>query len=452
MQLNIWYPAESGTSARGMKFIDYVQQAAPEAFSTLNSLMNERNRLGAESSVPAAQLGALRSTRMSARLNGPPAVGRFPAVLYAGGLNADINSNFVLAEYLASHGYVVASISLAGQTDETSSLDRATSDVETVVRDLEFALGILAESENVDRTKMAVIGHSMGAVEAAVLGLRNGNILAVVGLDGTYVFKGSAEVLTNSYGYAPDRMRAAFLDLRRAQAEQDADLDFGPVLSFRFADRTLVQLKHMHHSDFTSFAMIASKFRVPIQTNYVNTGWNRETGQHGFEDACGIVLEFLDAKVKTNALAANALEQAVRMIGGSVWKHIGAQYAPPSPRESIALAKKDGMGALKAIFEKSAGEQPPGSCVDSSLFNTFGYQLLGESRVNDALVIFEIAAWAHPDSANAQDSLADALFAAGDGKRARVAVQRAIELAPTDPTIQASARESFIAEEKRRLK
>jgi hypothetical protein len=130
----------------------------------------------------------------------------------------------------------------------------------------------------------------MGAVEAAILGLRQGNVLAIVGLDGTYGFKGSTDVLTNSCGYSPEKMRAAFLDLRRAQGEQEADLDFESVLSFRYADRSLVTVRKMHHSDFISFAMIASKFDVPIKTNYLNTGWDRGTGRRGFEDTCGIVL------------------------------------------------------------------------------------------------------------------------------------------------------------------
>src|SRR5205085_2844557 len=103
-----------------------------------------------------------------------------------------------------------------------------------------------------------------------------GNVSAVIGLDGTYGFKGSAGVLTDSYGYAPEKMRAAFLDLRRGQGEQAADLDLAPVLSFRYADRTLVTLTKMHHSDFTSFAMIAHRFQIPILPIYANTGWNRE--------------------------------------------------------------------------------------------------------------------------------------------------------------------------------
>ena len=43
----------------------------------------------------------------------------FPAILYFGGLDAEIDSNVILAEYLASHGYIVASVSLLGPTDGT---------------------------------------------------------------------------------------------------------------------------------------------------------------------------------------------------------------------------------------------------------------------------------------------------------------------------------------------
>jgi hypothetical protein len=67
---------------------------------------------------------------------------------------------------------------------------------------------------------MAVVGHSVGAIEAVILGLRNSNVSVVVGLDGTYGFAGLSGVLTHSYGYdrsllshaAPDRLSAQWLE------------------------------------------------------------------------------------------------------------------------------------------------------------------------------------------------------------------------------------------------
>jgi hypothetical protein len=73
------------------------------------------------------------------------------------------------------------------------------------------------------------MGHSVGAIEAVILGLRNANVSAVIALDGTYGSEGLSTVLTHSYGYKPEMMRAAFLDLRQdcsllSQREGEAGL------------------------------------------------------------------------------------------------------------------------------------------------------------------------------------------------------------------------------------
>lgn len=451
IQLNVWYPAMSDAAGKQMTLGGYVEQKAPPAFAKLNAIMQQRNRENVESAVTAAQLPALLSTPMAASADAPAATGRFPTILYFGGLNADINSNVVLAEFLASHGYVVASISLLGPSDQQPSQDRTPSDLDAVVRDMEFVLPLLRHKFPADGTKLATIGHSLGAIEAAMLGLRNGNVSAVIGLDGTYGFRGSATVLTTSYGYAPEKMRAAFLDLRRAQGEQEADLDLAPVISFCYADRTLVALTKMHHSDFTSFAMVAHRFQVPIRPVYANTGWNRETAQRGYQHLCRIVLTFLYENVKGDPQSADKLRQIVQHMEGSSFKHIAAQPAPPSPPEIVALASRKGLDGVKTLLTKIAGEQPVSACVDAALCNSYGYDLLGQKRPKEALVVFETVAWAHPTLANAQDSLADGYLALGDKEKARKAIERAIELAPTDATMDAQAKATFIADENRRL-
>ena len=450
VQLNVWYPATPDPGGQEMTVGTYIDQAAPQAFVPLNSIMKQRNQENFESSVPPAQLPALRATPMNAWDRAREAEGRFPAVLYFGGLNADVNSNVVLAEFLASHGYIVASISLIGPTDTLTSQSRAPSDLEASVRDMEFVLGILGAECNADRTRLSVMGHSLGGVEAVMFAMRNGNVSAVVGLDGTYGFKGSTGVLSGSYGYDPGKMRAAFLDLRRAQGQQEADLDLAPVRSFRYADLTLVTMMRMHHSDFTSFPMVAERFGIPIAPKDTNTGWNRDTAQRGHQHAAQIVLEFLNEHMINDRVAVS-LQEIIRGIEGSTFAHFNAGPSAPSPQEAIALANDRGFEALKTLLVRVCGEQPASGCVDASIFNTTGYQLLGQHRGNDALVLFEIAAWSHPLSANAQDSLADGYAAVGNRESARKAVERAIVLVPGDPDIDAASKGSFLAEEKRHL-
>ena len=89
--------------------------------------------------------------------------------------------------------------------------------------------------------------------------------------------------------------------------------------------------------------------------------------------------------------------------------------------------------------------------IDGDRFNTWGYNLLGQNRPKDAHAVFKLAVWAHPTSANAQDSLADGYLAVGGKESAGKAVMRAIELAPGDPLLDAGSKSSFLSEEHARL-
>ena len=452
IQVDIWYPASVDRSSKKMCFGDYVDQNAPVAFSKLNSIMKQRSRDDAIGSVPRTEIPALQSAEMNAYRDAPFAKGQFPVVLYFGGLSASVNANAILAEYLASHGYLVASISLIGPSDDQTFQSRTADDLESSVRDMEFAWSLLQTEAHVDRTRVAVMGHSVGAIEAVILGLRNGDVSAVVALDGTYGFQGLSTVLTQSYGYAPEKMRAAFLDLRRAQGAQGNEpFDLSVVESFRHSDRAFITIEKMHHSDFTSFAMVGAQFHSPLPTNYPLNGWNRETGRAGYEQACRIILALLNAKVRSDSQTMEEVDHEVRQMPGVVLRHKDAIPPPPSPLEAAALANRKGLDAAKTAFITSCGKDGVPSCMDVDRFNAWGYNLLGQQRPQDALAVFQLNAWAHPQSANAQDSLADGYLSINDKESAKRAVERAIALAPGDQTLDPAAKLSFLSEENVKL-
>jgi tetratricopeptide (TPR) repeat protein len=247
-------------------------------------------------------------------------------------------------------------------------------------------------------------------------------------------------------------MRAPFLDLRRAQGAQGNEpLDFTVVESFRHSDRTLITIEKMHHSDFTSFAMVGAQFHVSLPTGYPLNGWNRETGRDGYEWACRIVRAFLDANLKSKSEAMAAIDREAMPGNGMNLRHEPAIPPPPSPSEAAALAGAQGLDAAKRAFVTTCGENSVASCMDIDRFNNWGYNLLGQQRPKVALAVFQLNAWAHPGSANAQDSLADGYLAVGDKEDAKRAVERAIVLAPNDALLDPAARESFLSEEKARL-
>ena len=318
---------------------------------------------------------------------------------------------------------------------------------------MEFAWSVLQDEPNVDRTKLAVMGHSVGAIEAVILAMRNANVSTVIGLDGTYGFEGLSSVLTSSYGFERGKMRAALLDLRRAQGAQGNEpLDLSVLESFRHADRTFIAIDKMHHSDFTSFAMVGAQFQVPLPTGYPLNNWNRETGRAGYQRVCRIVLSTLDGRAKLDPTALAELDREVHETGGITKRHESAVPQPPSPLEAAALAATKGLDAAKEAFISGCGPDAVESCMNVERFNTWGYNLLGQQCVKDALVVFQLNAWAHPQIANAQDSLADGYAATGDKESARRAIERAIAVAPSDASLDSAARSSFLYEENAKLK
>lgn len=448
IQLSIWYPAQRAATAKALPWQGYVEQHWPPAFEELNVALRRRSRDIAEGAVPPAAVAGLLATPTEAVAQAPPAPGRFPVVLYFGGLNADLNANAVLAEYLASHGYVFVSISLLGPSQQQTSQARTPADIEAVVRDMEYAWSLLGDDASIDRTRVAAVGHSVGAIEAVLFGMRNGNVSAVVGLDGTYGFSGSVAALTSAYGYAPDAMRAAILDLRRAAGEQAAELDLQALHSFRYADRRLVTLRRMHHSDFTSFAMLAQVFQTPIASRAPAGEWNRETAAKGYQDTCGIVLAFLDEHLKK---APGQLAAMVAGIDGAVLTRSSASAVPPSAFELVRLAAQKGLPATRTLVTEICGNNVA-ACIAEGPLNSLGYELLAQDRPGDAVAAFRIAAWAHPASANAQDSLADGCLAIHDRDCGRQALERVIALAPGDPALDAASRAQFIGSATARLR
>src|SRR5947208_3517765 len=65
----------------------------------------------------------LCSTPVAAVRNARPASGRFPLVLYAGGLGSRADANVELGEYLASHGYITATVAQLGPSAEEPTLE-----------------------------------------------------------------------------------------------------------------------------------------------------------------------------------------------------------------------------------------------------------------------------------------------------------------------------------------
>jgi dienelactone hydrolase len=454
VRIEIWYPAIVATEESPMKYGDYISLPAPQvSFAALKSL-EAREHLIATLSVPPEKLDALLATPVTAHMDAPAVRDRFPLLIHFPGLNdAQALNEFVMAEFLASHGYVVAVVSLLGSSDFDTDQHRDPRDIESSIRDAEFAWGILRTEPYIDANQLAVSGQSLGAIEAALFAMRNANTSAMIGLEGTYGFAGASEVLTKFYSYSPKRMTASILDLRKNAAQQQTVFDLSALQDMHFSDRTLITVDEMHHSDFTSFAVAGYLFGMP--TTYTPTAsehhWDRESGYRGYLNVCRLVLDYLDQVLKHDEAAAIRLRADLVKAKDGTYEHIAAAPLPPSPKQIVEVGDRQGFEAAKTLIDELCKNLPVDWVVNESTFNSLGYALLAEKRAASAIIAFRLNVNAHPTSSNASDSLADGYVAAGDNAHAIAALEAAISAAAHDSSLNDPARWSFIADEQTKI-
>ncbi len=112
------------------------------------------------------------------------------------------------------------------------------------------------------------------------------------------------------------------------------------------------------------------------------------------------------------------IDKALAMNGGDNFNNKAVKAG------LLTLAGKDKEG--EAVMEASLGE------ATENEINNYGYQLMGQGKLNAAIKLFRMNVKNHPDSWNVWDSLGEALSNNGDKKGAKENYEKAYELAPAN--------------------
>jgi glyoxylase-like metal-dependent hydrolase (beta-lactamase superfamily II) len=94
-----------------------------------------------------------------------------------------------------------------------------------------------------------------------------------------------------------------------------------------------------------------------------------------------------------------------------------------------AIAEEDAEAGVARYRELAAGKSTE-VYFDENEFNLLGYRLLGQGRIDEAIVVFRLNVERYPDSWNVYDSLGEAFAARGDTERAIELYRRSVELNP----------------------
>ncbi len=449
IQACVWYPAVEDAGATPVLFSDYAF-SPPEDHSFYQFLSAVQNREVAWlhrilMNNQTAVLEAL-GTDMNAARDAKPSDGAFPLLIYACDFDRGIGENAVLCEYLASHGYVVATTHALSAVSVRSQPSAA--GLEAMVGDTEYLIGALHGRDLIEPGKLGVIGYAGGGLAALLLQMRNYSVDAVVALEAGYTEEPRAEmVMTNPY-YDIGRMTAPLLSVyaegavREAgegEAREAAAAATGEV--FKYARRVMAGIPGARGFELTTYGLISPMVMPPVESEPPVEGEppvedEPPAGAGAYETMCGHAINFLDNYVKGS-------EEAGARLAGSDLTVIEAEERPPTQDEYLAIIQGGNIEMAIEIYEKFTAIDPDLVLFPEANMNFAGYGMLQRGRTAEAVSLFKMNAEAYPQSANCWDSLAEAYMASGDSEQALRCVEKVLETLPNDPNLTDDLRQAL---------
>jgi len=427
IQVCYWYPAEANDGA-GMIYAEYAFPYPEDAsfFPFLSQLQNRE--LGtlfffmgnSQALVQASMDLELTAVRDAAAKTGP-----FPLIVYHAGERSGYGQNAVLCEYLASHGFVVATTHTAGAA--TVNAGPLPSDVEASVRDKELVVAAMRGQPMVDPERLGLIGYDYGGSTALIHQMRNYSVDAVATLQGRFLNTGATDTLMENPFYDPLRMLVPWL-----QVYVDRPSDLSLLDSLRYAQRYSLSTGQARPTDFSTYSLMAVAMGADTsRTIEALSQWHKGVCEYllqffeAFLNGSESSLAWMQNSPETNGYGADQLTLTVSE----------PEDVPPTDIQFVNVLQTHGLERAQELCERFDLINPEHPIVTDPTFTQLGYQFLQRGSVDAALVVFRWGATAYPNSANAWDSYGEACAASGDLVQALAHYRRAQEILPNDSAI-----------------
>lgn len=251
VQINLWYPAKKSRKDR-MKVLDYIYKA--NQVKSSKDLSNQEKKDIEEkvfawnkSFTNEVEKQAIFSTRTQAQFYAKAKKGSFPIITYLAGTS---DGNYVIAEYLASHGFIVISVP---SSDSVGNLFSYSEGWAAQINDTQFALNHLHGKINADYENIGVVGASHGGIIAPFLQIQNPSIKGVISLDGMEIW----EMYKDTYKAFPYKnFKNSNVPYVVFQSKLPASLvDYGFYDHLKYADKTIIKGIDFSHADYSALSI-----------------------------------------------------------------------------------------------------------------------------------------------------------------------------------------------------
>lgn len=407
IRVYVWYPAKA--ASKPMRFGRYAALADGDVWPAEISgrshdvLKFSRGPL-ARSLTPAA-FQALLQRPMFAAENARPAAGRFPLIALGQGLYYESPIALAaLAEFLAGRGFVVVTTPLVGTNSPVVRIDAQ--DLETQVRDIEFAIARARQLPFVSGDRLGVLGFDMGGMAGVVLAMRNPDVDAFGSMDSGIIYPHPSGLPQASAGYDPAALRVPWLHAAALAGPHDPGVKslFDTAVH---SNRYLLVTGGMNHVDFTSYGLIPGRRAM---YGY----WDDPAPETARRQ--GIVADYLnhffDAFLRADAASVAWLDRDPKLAFPGAQMTLEHRAAiPPSitydelVREVVRGDAEAAIGRLRAVDESEAGR----AALDQVHLERLGVSLVFEWRLaKQALPLLTFTVERYPASGQARRTLIEA--------------------------------------------
>ncbi len=430
IRVYVWYPAE-GSDTSHMPFAKYFHLALDDfgkRRETVKKLIWDE--LPLTRGLSDKSLDVLLNTQTPAWEDAKPRQGNFPLIVFGQGLYYESPlTHCILCEYLASHGYVVATFPLVGTYSRLVKLDVI--DLETQVRDMEFVISAVRGCEFVEPNKLGLIGFDLGGMSALVLAMRNTDVDAFASLDAGILFSHPSGLPRTSPHYDAERFRIPWMHMTRTEAVKNVprneDINF-LFETKKYGDSYLLLFDDTRHVDFTSYSMFGIQKTVPAY-------WGPAKGspQRRYKMICDYVQNFFDAYLKDDQKGLDFMnkkldESDVSEAPFTIEKKSGNK-APPVFDDFVRWIFEESYTKAQQLYMQAKQRCPDSDLLDEAKMNELGYKFLYFwGNIDHAIKIFQLNVENHPQSFNVYDSLGEAYMVRGDTEYAIKNYEKSLEL------------------------
>jgi len=438
LQVCLWYP--SLPSDQPKMFYGEYHFPSPndvDFFDYVTAMQNKDIRRLAGFLRPAGgDLNDVLNLPMYAVRDASVKDGQFPLLIYHSDHNSSYCDNVVLCEYLASHGFVVASTHAVGLNADGSPFSQK--DIETQVHDLELAVSNLHGRENIDFKRCGLIGCGTGATVAMAYQMRNYDIDIVAAIDPAFATVEGWKLLEDNPFFDCQRMKLPLLCLFRSDAE---DYHAGFSSSLTYSDRYLMGHRGLIPANFTAHGSMMAEVMGAVEappgiTHFAH--YNQMSAN--ILAFCSDILNPDPAQSWPDQPLAERLKPLENIDS---WTYLQAEDAPPTRAEFARILQVQGPATAIEVYEKFHAKDSTINLFDEGFMNGMGYRALRGGDLENAVRLFKMNAYTYPGSANCWDSYSECLVALGRNEEAVVAAKRVLEALPDDPRLTEDFRQQL---------